>query len=338
MCSMKKWPGSHDPVSSMGDWLLSSAGAGGNCARPIRLPDPSPVLDKNRAPMGPEILSNTGAGVGRKAPMVFPDSSSVLDKFQSAIQCFSYRRVSWILWIVGNLLQSPHKLQDFSQESFRVWVLTQLSWWGYLPQIWVSSSWKQELATIMQSLARILRTSEVYFSRQRWSALAKSPDFPCALSVVFLCPLFVDNCNNVSSSDLSFLWVAWYCLNTVQIGPLLSFRFNFFPLRSCRSSSVIFFWFLGGKIGGNFAGFFGCANKGSKHSENISEHFLWTNSYLEKIIRANFVLQTCCPSNFIVVECRFGWRKTQVPVCPLKCQFWGLKLHADKTNKNDQKL
>ena len=68
----------------MGDRFLSSAGAGGNCARPMRLPDPSPVLDKNRAPMGPEILSSTGAGVWRKAPGGFLDSSSVLDKFQSA--------------------------------------------------------------------------------------------------------------------------------------------------------------------------------------------------------------------------------------------------------------
>ena len=69
----------------LGDRFLSSAGAGGNCARPMRLPDPSPVLDKNCAPMGPEILSSTGARVWRKAPMVFPHSSSVLDKFQSAI-------------------------------------------------------------------------------------------------------------------------------------------------------------------------------------------------------------------------------------------------------------
>ena len=50
----------------MGDRFLSSAGAGGNCARPMRLPDPSPVLDKNRAPMGPGILSSTGAGVWRR--------------------------------------------------------------------------------------------------------------------------------------------------------------------------------------------------------------------------------------------------------------------------------
>ena len=49
----------------------------------MRLPDPSPVLDKNGAPMGPEVLSSTGAGVWRKPAMAFPGSSSVLDKFQS---------------------------------------------------------------------------------------------------------------------------------------------------------------------------------------------------------------------------------------------------------------
>ena len=69
----------------LGDRFLSSAGVGGNCARCMRLADPSPVLDKNLGPMGPEILSSTGAGVWRKAPLAFPDSSSVLDKFQSAI-------------------------------------------------------------------------------------------------------------------------------------------------------------------------------------------------------------------------------------------------------------
>ena len=54
----------------------------------MKLPDPSPVLDK-----GPEILSSTGAGVWRKAPMAIPDSSSVLDKLQSAsgIQKFLLR-------------------------------------------------------------------------------------------------------------------------------------------------------------------------------------------------------------------------------------------------------
>ena len=65
---------------SLGDRLLSSAGAGKNCPLSVRFPDPSPILDKNRAPLGPEILSSAGAGVCRKAPKAFPDSSSVLDK------------------------------------------------------------------------------------------------------------------------------------------------------------------------------------------------------------------------------------------------------------------
>ena len=92
--SLKHLPTSGDPLSSqhplpllkkkLRDWFLSSAGAGENCARPMRLPDPRPELVKNRAPMGPEILSSIGAGVWRKAPVAFPDSSSVLDKFQSA--------------------------------------------------------------------------------------------------------------------------------------------------------------------------------------------------------------------------------------------------------------
>ena len=55
----------------------------------MRLRNPSPVLDKNLAPMGPEILSSTGAQVWKKAPGAFPDSSSVLDKFQSAIAILS---------------------------------------------------------------------------------------------------------------------------------------------------------------------------------------------------------------------------------------------------------
>ena len=57
---------------------MSSAGTGKICALPIRVPNPSPILDKNRASMGPEIISSTGAGVWMKAPKPFPDSSSVL--------------------------------------------------------------------------------------------------------------------------------------------------------------------------------------------------------------------------------------------------------------------
>ena len=79
----------------MGDQFLASVGGGG-CALPMRLPDPSPVLDKNRAPMGPEILSSAGAGVWRKALMAFPDSSSVLDTCE------------WVLigWVLGRSLNA----------------------------------------------------------------------------------------------------------------------------------------------------------------------------------------------------------------------------------------
>ena len=51
----------------MGDRFLSSGGAGGNCARHMNLPDPSPALDKNCAPMGPEILYPAlGLGSGER--------------------------------------------------------------------------------------------------------------------------------------------------------------------------------------------------------------------------------------------------------------------------------
>ena len=68
----------------MGDRFLSGAGTGKSCALSMRVPNPSPALDKIRALVGPEILSSTVAGVWRKAPKGFQDSSSVLDKFQSA--------------------------------------------------------------------------------------------------------------------------------------------------------------------------------------------------------------------------------------------------------------
>ena len=71
----------------MGDQFLSGADTGKNCALSMRLPNPSPKVDKSRAStgcMGPEILSRTVAGVWRKAPKGFLDSNSVLDKFQSA--------------------------------------------------------------------------------------------------------------------------------------------------------------------------------------------------------------------------------------------------------------
>ena len=68
----------------MGDRLNIRCGYWENCALSMRVPNCSPVVDKDSAPTGPEILSSTGTGVWRKASKAFPGSSSVLDKFQSA--------------------------------------------------------------------------------------------------------------------------------------------------------------------------------------------------------------------------------------------------------------
>ena len=86
----------------VGDRFLSSAGTGRNFGLSMRVPNPSPVLDKNPAPMGQEIFSSTEAGVWRKAPKAFPDSSSAPDKFQSAILGQFLHLSSWGLlsiWI-----------------------------------------------------------------------------------------------------------------------------------------------------------------------------------------------------------------------------------------------
>ena len=69
--------------SFMGDRFLSSAGAGGTCARPMRLPDPSPVLKKIVQPWVQKIYPELGLGSVRMLLRPFLDSSSVLDRFQS---------------------------------------------------------------------------------------------------------------------------------------------------------------------------------------------------------------------------------------------------------------
>ena len=66
----------------MGNRFLSSEGVGKNCVLPMRVPNPSPTLDKNLASMGPGIISSIGVGVWRKAPEAFPDSNTTLDTFQ----------------------------------------------------------------------------------------------------------------------------------------------------------------------------------------------------------------------------------------------------------------
>ena len=61
---------------------------------------------------------------------------------------------------------------------------------------------------------------------------------------------------------------------------------HMFSLRPCRSSSVNFFDFGGGKFGGNFVGIFLTHKiKALKFREN------------QKKIRANFVLQSCHPNH-----------------------------------------
>ena len=70
---------------SLGNRFLSSAGVGRVVHLPVRMPNPSPTLDKNLAPMGPGILSSIGVEVWRKAPDAFPDSNATLDTCQSAI-------------------------------------------------------------------------------------------------------------------------------------------------------------------------------------------------------------------------------------------------------------
>ena len=68
----------------MRNHFLSSTGVGKSCVLLIRVPNPSPTLDKNLASMGPGILSSVGVGVSEKAPEAFPDSNTTLDTFQSA--------------------------------------------------------------------------------------------------------------------------------------------------------------------------------------------------------------------------------------------------------------
>ena len=52
------------PACTMGDRCLSSAGAGKCCALPMRLPNPSPVPDKNLAPISTEFYPVLGGVCG----------------------------------------------------------------------------------------------------------------------------------------------------------------------------------------------------------------------------------------------------------------------------------
>ena len=75
--------GSIEPFG--GKSIFIQCGCWEELCSPYAVPNPSPTLDKNLAPMGPRILSSIGVGVWRKAPEAFPDSNTTLDTFQSAI-------------------------------------------------------------------------------------------------------------------------------------------------------------------------------------------------------------------------------------------------------------
>ena len=61
----------------------SSTGLGRNCALPMRVPSPNPVLGRILVLIGPEILASGGTGVWKKVAGAFPDSNSVPKKFLS---------------------------------------------------------------------------------------------------------------------------------------------------------------------------------------------------------------------------------------------------------------
>ena len=76
----------------MGDRFLSSAGTGGNCARPTRLPDPNPVLDKNHAPMGPEFYPVLELGSGER--LLWHFQTPVLHWIHFSLRFLLFYRVS----------------------------------------------------------------------------------------------------------------------------------------------------------------------------------------------------------------------------------------------------
>ena len=78
----------------LGNWVVSNASAGRNCALPLKVPNPSPERDKILHPLGSDILQSTGAGVWRKVPRTFPHSMSALDHF--CLRSFSYTRSATI--------------------------------------------------------------------------------------------------------------------------------------------------------------------------------------------------------------------------------------------------
>ena len=65
----------------------------------MRVPNPSPILDKSCAPMGPEILSSTGAGVWRMALEGFQTPVPYWINFSLRSHCFVRMPLSVYIYI-----------------------------------------------------------------------------------------------------------------------------------------------------------------------------------------------------------------------------------------------
>ena len=71
----------------LGDRFLSSAGTGKSCALSMRVPNPSPALDKHIVhPWVQKFYPVPGLGSGGRLLKRFPDSSSVVDKFRNCLE------------------------------------------------------------------------------------------------------------------------------------------------------------------------------------------------------------------------------------------------------------
>ena len=57
--------GARVSFTNLGDWFLASVGIGRSCDLPMKVPNPSPILNSSCAPMGPDTLPCIGAGVWR---------------------------------------------------------------------------------------------------------------------------------------------------------------------------------------------------------------------------------------------------------------------------------
>ena len=98
------WRATARGMSQMGSRFLSSAGVGKSCVLPMRVPNPSPTLDKILASMGPGFYPVLGLGSGGRA----------LRHFQTPTLCW----IHFSPW--AELVQAQWK-KTVSQEEADYW-------------------------------------------------------------------------------------------------------------------------------------------------------------------------------------------------------------------------